>query len=91
MDSESPRDLLIRSVVHELRQGLSVVAGYAELLATRQLSETERAAMLAAARKAADEMADVLHRLDCPGQLGRIRLGPEELLDLGRPSVLSRR
>ena len=85
MDSEPSRDLLIRSVAHELRQDLSVLVGYVELLATRQLSEAQRTSTLGAVREAAAELGDVLHRLDCPEQLGRIRLGPEELLDLRSP------
>jgi signal transduction histidine kinase len=91
MDPESSHDLLVRSVAYELRQDLSVIVGYAELLATRQLPETERTSMIAAVREAAANIADVLHRLDCPEQPGRIRLGPEELLDLRSPGGRSRR
>ena len=86
-DSGASDSLLARSVIHELRQDLSLVVGYAELLVTRQLSESERAAMVAVIREAAAGMADVLRRLDCPEPPGRVRLGPEELLDLRSPGA----
>ena len=45
--------MLSLSITHELRQPLSLIVGYAELLATRQLSEAQRTSMLGAVREAA--------------------------------------
>ena len=47
--------------------------------------------MVAMIREAAAAMSDVLRRLESPEPLGRIRLGPEELLDLRPPQGRSRR
>ena len=85
MGSKMP-DLLSRSITHELRQPLSLISGAAELLATRRLSESERASLVAAIRTAAAQMAGSLARLDRPEPLRPRRLGPEELLDL-RPGT----
>ena len=85
MGSKAP-DLLARSITHELRQPLSLISGAAELLATRRLSESERASLVAAIRTAAAQMAGSLARLDRPEPLRPRRLGPEELLDL-RPGT----
>ena len=50
-DDPSP-ELLVRSVTHELRQPLSLIVGYAELLA-RAPDELTRAELLAEIRRAA--------------------------------------
>ena len=79
-DEPTP-ELLARSVTHELRQPLSLIVGYAELLATRDLPEAERAALLAELRRAAARLAGSLERLE---RLGRpeaaalVRFGPGE-------------
>ena len=87
MDSGSPHDLLARSVTHELRQDLGLIVGYAELLTLPRISSLERAGMVAEIREAAARMAGALARLDSPEPLGRVRLGPEELLDLRSPAA----
>jgi signal transduction histidine kinase len=85
MDPRMPERLLARSVAHELRQPLSLIIGYAELLASRRPDGDEQAALVAAIRAAADRMAASLARLDRPEELRPRQLGPEELLDL-RPA-----
>ena len=78
-------DLLARSVTHELRQPLSLIVGYAELLATRDLPEAERSALLAELRGAAARLTDSLARLERPEACGMLAFGagPErQVLDL---------
>ena len=75
MDSGSPQDPLVRAVTHELRQPLSLIVGYTELLETHELAAADRVAILAEIRRAAARMAGVLRRLD----------RPEELLNPGPP------
>jgi signal transduction histidine kinase len=78
-------DLLARSVTHELRQPLSLIVGYAELLATRPFDEAERAALLAELRGAAARLAGSLERLERPEACGMLAFGagPERrVLDL---------
>ena len=78
-------DLLARSITHELRQPLSLIVGYAELLATRPLEEVERAAILAELRGAAARLAGSLERLERPDACGLLAFGadPEQrVLDL---------
>lgn len=58
--------LICRSVTHELRQPLSLIAGYAELLATREMDEAERAALVDQIRRAAARLAASLDRLEHP-------------------------
>jgi signal transduction histidine kinase len=73
-------DLLARSVTHELRQPLSLIAGYAELLATRPFDEAERAAVLAELRGAGS-----LARLERPEACGMLTFRAErerQVLDL---------
>ena len=82
-------DLLARSVAHELRQPLALIAGSAELLATHRLPEADQAALIAAIRVAAARMAGSLARLDRPETLRWRQLGPAELLDL-RPTAAAR-
>jgi signal transduction histidine kinase len=80
IDPETTVDLLARSITHELRQPLALIAGAAELLATRDLPEAERSALLAELRGAAARLSG--RRLERPDGLRPRRLGPEELLDL---------
>ena len=78
-------DLLSLSITHELRQPLSLIVGYAELLATREMPEPDRAAALAAIRRAAARLAGSLERLERGDATRRIQFGSEagrELLDL---------
>ncbi len=78
-------ELLVRSVTHELRQPLTLIVGYAELLATRPFDEVERAAILAELRGAAARLAGSLERLERPDACKLLAFGadPEQrVLDL---------
>ena len=84
--------LVARSVTHELRQPLSLIAGYAELLANRSCGQTEVTAFVDEIRQAATRLAASLEVLERPFDLRIHSYGPEaerQLLDL-RP-VGSRR
>lgn len=88
MDPDTLR-LLARSVSRELRQPLTVILGYAELLETRAVPAAERAARLAEIRRAAARLAGSLDRLDRvgrrPAEAAVIRVGPGdgcEVIDL---------
>jgi signal transduction histidine kinase len=63
-DAEAETDLLARSVTHGLRQPLSLIVGYAELLARPDLPEPERARLLAELRVAAARLAGSLALLE---------------------------
>ena len=83
-DNPSP-DLLARSVTHELRQSLSLIVGYAELLARPDLPDAERATLLAELRVAAVRLAGSLARLERAEALETVAFGPFEeyrVLDL---------
>lgn len=85
--------LVARSVTHQLRQPLSLIAGYAELLAHRPLAEGERAAFVEEIREAASRLAASLQILERPYDLAMLAFGPEwerQVLDL-RPEVLAAR
>jgi signal transduction histidine kinase len=78
-------DLLARSVTHELRQPLSLIVGYAELLERGSVGEAERAALVAEIRSAAARLAGSLSRLERADASRRRRFGPDperEVLDL---------
>ena len=78
-------EMLSLSVTHELRQSLSLIRGYAELLATRELGEADRAAAVAAIRAAAARLGGSLDRLERTDGTRRLRFGPHgerELFDL---------
>jgi signal transduction histidine kinase len=60
-------DLVVRSVTHELRQPLSLISGYAELLASGRLTDRERDNLLLELRAAIHRLAaslDLLERSD---------------------------
>ena len=83
-DAESETKLLARSVTHALRQPLSLIVGYAELLA-RAPDELTRAELLADIRRAAARLAGSLARLERAERLETLAFGPFEehrLLDL---------
>ena len=78
-------DLVARSDVHELRQPLSVIIGYAELLATQPADEGRLAQLLGAIRRAAWGMAASLERLERAPELELRAFGPRgewQVLDL---------
>ena len=82
-DDPSP-ELVARSVTHELRQPLSLIVGYAELLA-RAPDELTRAELLAEIRRAAARLAGSLAKLERAEALETVAFGPFEeyrLLDL---------
>ena len=62
-DAESETELLARSVTHELRQPLSLIIGYAELLA-RAPDELTRAELLGEIRRAAARLGGSLAKLE---------------------------
>ena len=68
-------DLLARSVTHELRQPLSLIVGYAELLAAEP-EEAVRTLLLAELRRAADRLAGSLARLERVDGLEMRTFGP---------------
>ena len=83
-DAESETELLTRSVTHELRQPLSLIAGYAELLA-RTPDELTRAELIGELRRAAARLAGSLAKLERAERLETVAFGPFEenrLLDL---------
>ena len=83
-DAESETDLLARSVTHELRQPLSLIVGYAELLA-RAPDELTRAELLGEIRRAAARLAGSLKKLERAAALETVAFGPFEeyrVLDL---------
>ena len=78
-------EMLSLSITHELRQSLSLIRGYAELLATREMGEADRAAAVAAIRAAAARLGGSLDRLERTDGTRRLRFGPHgerELFDL---------
>ena len=78
-------ELLARSLTHELRQPLSLIVGYAELLARPDLLEAERARLLAELRVAAARLAGSLKKLERAERLETVAFGPFEeyrVLDL---------
>ena len=83
-------ELLTRSVVHELRQPLSLVVGYSELLANASLDDPERALLLAELRAAALRLASSLARIERMhpiAGLATVVLGGTPILDLdGSPN-----
>ena len=71
--------------MHELRQGLSVILGYAELLQTCGLAEADRAAFIHRIGAAAARLDAALDRVERGDLTARVRFGPHgerELLDL---------
>ena len=83
-DDPSP-ELLARSVTHELRQPLSLIVGYAELLARPDLPAPERATLLAELRLAAPRLAGSPKKLERAEVLETVAFGPFEedrVLDL---------
>ena len=85
-EAEATAALLARSVVHELRQSLSLIVGYAELLTRPDLAEADRARLLAELRIAAARLAGSLARLERGEGLEAISFGPG-----GHERVLDRR
>ena len=82
-DDPSP-ELLARSVTHELRQPLSLIVGYAELLA-RASDELARAELLGEIRRAAARLAGSLAKLEHAEALETVAFGRLEecrVLDL---------
>ena len=81
-------DLIALSVTHELRQPLSLICGYAELLATRPLPEDERVALLGQIRRAAERLSASLARLERAERLELVAFaaGERHVLDL-RPAT----
>ena len=78
-------ELLARSVTHELRQPLSLIVGYAELLARPDLPEAERPPLLAELRVAAARLAGSLERLERGEELQMLAFGSRDdyrVLDL---------
>ena len=86
MTTDQPAlDMLSLSITHELRESLSVIVGYADLLAMRPWPEEERDAFVGRIRRATARMVRSLERLERDGDPGRLRFGPNgerELLDL---------
>ena len=83
-DAPTP-ELLARSITHELRQSLSLIVGYAELLARPDLPDTERATLLVELRVAAARLAGSLAKLERAEALETVAFGPFEeyrVLDL---------
>ena len=83
-DDATP-ELLARSVTHELRQPLSLIIGYAELLARPDLPDAERAILLAELRVAAARLAGSLKKLEHAEALETLafgRLEESRVLDL---------
>ena len=76
-------ELIVLSVTHELRQPLSVIAGYAELLAQRAHSEHDEA-LLREIRRAAERLAAALCRLERADRFQLVPLcgGARRVLDL---------
>jgi signal transduction histidine kinase len=84
MPADDAPDLLARSVTHAVRQPLSLIVGYAELLA-REPDEGARALLLAELRGAAARLAGSLERLDRPEPPEVLTFGPRgehRVLDL---------
>jgi signal transduction histidine kinase len=82
-DEPTP-ELLARSVIHELRQSLSLIVGYAELLA-RAPDELTRAELLGEIRRAAARLAGSLAKLEHAEALETVAFGALEeyrVLDL---------
>ena len=78
-------ELLARSVTHELRQPLSLIIGYAELLARPERPDADRAILLAELRVAAARLAGSLARLERAEALETVAFGSLEeyrVLDL---------
>ena len=84
-------DLVARSVVHELRQPLAVILGYAEILAARGRERPsdnplwDDGALLERIREAAWRMAVSLEKLEHASELLLLAFGPrsrERFLDL---------
>src|SRR5205809_3824486 len=69
-------DLVARSVTHELRQSLSLIIGYTELLASDDLTADDRTALLLETRRAARRLAASLERLEQSDALPLRSLGP---------------
>ena len=77
--------LLTRSVTHELRQPLSLIVGYAELLARPDVDGADWPVLLASIRDAASRLAGPLKKLEHAQELGTVELGPraaDRVLDL---------
>ena len=74
MDAGSAQAPLARSVARQLREELTLVVGYADLLPLPQFSPAERAAIVAAIRAAIARMAEAVDRLEGPGA----PLGPSQ-------------
>ena len=85
-------DLIALSVTHELRQPLSLIAGYAELLAARPIPEDERVALLGEIRRAAERLSASLARLERAERLELVAFagGERHVLDL-RPATVKPR
>ena len=82
-DDPSP-ELVARSVTHELRQPLSLIVGYAELLA-RAPDELTRAELLGEIRRAAARLGGSLAKLEQAERLETLAFGRLEeyrVLDL---------
>ena len=78
-------EMLSLSVTHELRQSLSLIIGYAELLAMRPWPDEEHDTLVIQIRRSVARMAGSLERLERGETTGRLRFGPNgerELLDL---------
>jgi signal transduction histidine kinase len=71
-------DLLARSANHELRQSLWLIVGYAELLARADLTEADRAVLLAELRAAAARLSGSLEKMERPEQLKTVAFGGVE-------------
>ena len=69
MDEAEAWALLARSAARELRQELTLVIGYAELLVLPGVSDSQRGAPVAVICAAAARMAAALDRLEGPGAL----------------------
>ncbi|MCC7107395.1 MAG: hypothetical protein IT307_19840 [Chloroflexi bacterium] len=84
--------LVARSVTHELRQPLSLIAGYAEILAYRSQEKQDVACLVSEIRQAASRLAASLDVLDAPDDLPIVAFGEEverHVLDL-RPRLQHR-
>lgn len=60
-------EMLARSITHELRQPLSLICGYSELLANGSLTDAERSTLVDEIRRAARRLAasiDLVERSD---------------------------
>ena len=70
-------DRIVSTVAHELRTPLSVIVGYAELLARPDTADAERPALLAELRLAAARLAGSLTLLERPESLRTAAFGTD--------------